>query len=221
MIVLNLLFCYIINISFIIIAQSNNCSSIDHTTIACNNQGEYYDSIRCFCTNCESRLINENICYNRQNLTSIYTLGQLNLCLNENLENVNCNVLYCGNLLTELDHNEKITGKLMCTRDTIDENNIVIEPSINESIKKTSEEFNFLAYFLITPDERNSTIDRSQSIKPREDYSDNYIRYYYHSCLKGFYSESCNYLANLCVLAMYNDNNFFCKMINNLNFPEQ
>jgi hypothetical protein len=54
---------------------------------------------------------------------------------------------------------------------------------------------------------------RSSDIRPN--YEQN-LEYYFESCLNGFYEKSCQYLANLCVLAMYNQQNGFCDSIKDL-----
>ena len=44
------------------------------------------------------------------------------------------------------------------------------------------------------------------------------IKYAYFSCLIGNYEKSCQYLLNLCVLAMYDKSNIFCgQILNDIN----
>lgn len=47
----------------------------------------------------------------------------------------------------------------------------------------------------------------------RGEDSTNFYKYYYDSCINQLYDQSCQFVANLCTLAMFDPNNIFCKYI--------
>ena len=203
-----LIFFYIINISFIISEDEHNCSILFNTNIDCRGNKQYYNSMICNCSECDSNLINENICYNRNNIQSIYGFPFVSEIDSE---------FQCNNneKLTELDDKGNWLGFLMCAN-----SNINLE-GINLDISEDEQTYNFdlrqttiRIYFLRDSDTENPELGESQNLP--KTFNEDIIRYYYKSC-KNYYENSCNILANLCVLAMYNKNNVFCKMITELN----
>ena len=203
-----LYFFYIVNISFII--NSYSCSNIFSTTVKeCQNQGRYYNSLICNCSSCNSGLINEDICYTGTDTKSIYDLNNIE-CTYDGINMRSCNNFICDNgKLTELDYHGNGLGFLMCTSNALNLDNIDFDMS---DFDFDTNQLNLKIYFLSNSDDKDPGLGESQSIPTNLIESD--IKYYFLSCYNGFYDKSCNILANLCVVAMYNKNNVFCKMIN-------
>ena len=215
---------YIINFSFII---KSDCIKLDNIEekIKTKRENEYYNSIECSVITCSSNLINEDICYNREEIKSIYGFGNINQCFEDgNDAPISCNDFNCPDPndsqdnqvgLTELDSDGKWLGHLRCSRKYIDINDIDTDVIETNTISQYKYDFKF--NFLSEPDKKSTKTGavQSQFLKPFED-SRNYadlLAYYYSQCINGYYEKSCNYLFNYCVIAMYNDNNGICRMI--------
>ena len=200
---------YIINISFII--QAENCTVLKDINIKCQ-ENSYYNSIKCFCENCSSSVINENICYNSGNFKSIYNPNDVLNCKDKDGGNVNCSSLSNDNdrkySFTELDSEGKWLGFLMPAQNYPEEDDQEVLNSIPSS-------FTFKIYSLIDSDNKNPTPGDSQNLNIIQ-ISKESVAYYYKSCIKGYYDNSCNFLLNLCVVGMYDINNFFCQKIEEL-----
>lgn len=211
---------YLFNISFFV--QAQDCSSFNY--IECKEK-QYYNSMTCQCEECDSSLINENICYKIENekIKSIYDPNITIFCKNEEGEKIDCSKLSTnGNHFTELDSEGKWLGFLMPARNYITKDDI---DKIDDGLKKSIEgySFTFRLYSLSNSDTKKPELGESQTIGDiPADFRDSII-YYYSSCIHSYYDSSCNILANLCVVAMYNRNNGFCKMIeelsNNMKLP--
>jgi len=209
---------YIINFSFIIKSDCTKIKENIEEKIKSKEKNEYYNSIECLIEPCASNLINENICYNRSELKSIYGFGIINQCFEDgNDVPIPCKSFNCPdpNGLTELDSDRKWLGHLRCSRKYIDINDIDADVDEKNTISQYKYDFKF--NFLSEPDKKSTKTGavQSQFLKPFED-SRNYadlLAYYYSQCINGYYEKSCNYLFNYCVIAMYNDNNGICNMI--------
>lgn len=189
---------YIINLSFIIKTQS--CSVIEDISVYSCPEGKYYNSMSCSCEDCESSLINENICYSER-FQSIYGKGNLLGFFYENGTRAD----YCPNgyYVTELDNEGKWLGYLMCTHGTYISSN-------NENKPPTDQ---YQLYTLTNENKQSSDLNlQSTTITPN--YNPDSDEYYNNSCLNGYYEKSCQYLANLCVLSIYYYKNDFCQSIN-------
>lgn len=151
----------------------------------------YYNSIEYKCDNCPSGQIYNNICYSATK-KSIYGFGNTspNNCPN-------------GTILTELDDKGNHLGSFMCAE---------TKPKITDSPENIPEtSFSFNTFQDIKRPE-NGYSPKSFSLR---EFDQDEINYAIKSCEKGLYEKSCNYLANLCVLSMYNQNDDknFCKRI--------
>jgi hypothetical protein len=186
MMLLKIISFYIVNFSFFIKAD---CSNINRINVSCTEPNYYYDSMVCACTLCNSGLINENNCYSsNNNMHSLYKN-----------EAITYNDGTCSDgKLTELDDNGNWLGYLMCAKTSINYN------SVSDSTFNPSFDFYYLS-------------GRSYTYKSFDIYNRNNINigYLYDSCINGFYEKSCQYLANLCVLSIYRNDNI-CKVIDDL-----
>ena len=222
---------YIINFSFII---KSDCTTITENIeerleqlkqlkLSENQNKNYFNSIECSIDRCDSGLINENICYTKNQIRSIYGFDNITGCYidgDEDPKTCDNSILKCPYRLTELDSDGKWLGYLRCTRDYIDINDI--DENVDEKRKNphTQYKYDFKFNFLSEPDKKSTKTGtvQSQFLKPFEDtqnYNDLLI-YYYSQCINGYYEKSCNYLFNYCVIAMYNKKNGICEMILNL-----
>lgn len=198
-------FFYLINISFFVQAQS--CSAFNDTEC---NENKYYNSMKCSCEDCNDKLINNNICYKIENnkVKSIYDPNKEIECINEKGES-GCTNLNAQNV-TELDSDGNWLGFLMPAR------NYIIKDDINGlETRIRQEDFNFRFFSLSNSDSENPNLGESQNIGIPSELRDSII-YYNSSCYNSYYDSSCNILINLCVVAMYNKNNGFCMMIDEL-----
>ena len=189
---------YIINFSFI--TKSQRCSVINDILVDSCSEGSYYDSINCICKKCDSRLVNENICYSVPP-ASIYGISNK---LNCSLENgTSCMNYSCpsGFKVTELDNEGKWLGYLMCTKGAY------------PSGENNNNDEQFQLYKLGNENKQSSGIN-PQTTPITPNYNRNLVDYYNYSCLNGTYEKSCQYLANLCVLSLYYYKNKFCETIN-------
>ena len=188
---------YIINFSFI--TGTQRCSVINNILVHSCSEGYYYDSIDCECKICDSKLVNENICYS-SSPKSIYGFTETLKCYWENGTRANCNNYCPSNFnVTELDDDGKWLGYLMCTNGTY------------SSGKGDDEQFQL--YKLGNENKQSSGIN-SQTTPITPNYNPDSVDYYNYSCLNGTYEKSCQYLANLCVLSLYYYKNKFCEIIN-------
>lgn len=195
MVFLNLIYFYYFIIAYIFAQNSSVIDNFDINTINSCSRGYYFNTKNYSCTECSSNLINGNICYDSSSPKSIYGFGDLRC------ENEVCSTFTCENgILTELDDQGKWLGYLMCANTNLD---FTTEQKYDRYILNLN---NFFELY-------TSENTRSSDIRPN--YEQN-LEYYFESCLKGFYEKSCQYLANLCVLAMYNQQNGFCDSINDL-----
>ena len=187
---------YIMNITFII--HSQNCKNFVNKEISsCNRDNNYYyDTMICNCSTsqCNSRLINDNNCYSEENMVSLY--GG-NFIGTNSVESCTENEGY----LTELDDQGNWLGYLMCANTII---------SFDRQSDYNNGDTNYFHLY-------TSETQQYSEISPNNEGNDNFnYDYYYYSCIEGFYDKSCQYMANLCVLAMYSENNRFCSVIFNL-----
>ena len=197
-------FICIIKISYI-----KDQKSIQINIYSCETN-EIYNSINYECQICASEDINENICYGDPP-RSLYTS-------NTNIEKNDCSN---NGKLTELDNNGNWLGKLDCAQIIDDfsymsDKNIQSEIDLN-SISQTQRSFSL--YTLndanrTKPTENRQFITLNPLILPSNDNEGNYFKYYYESCINQHYEQSCQYIANLCTLAMYYTNNIYCIFIN-------
>lgn len=110
----------------------------------------------------------------------------------ENKDNIDCN-----GIITELSGDGKLLNTLQCNNNEFDYSNV---------------------------DGRYSSIDQeSTELKPISNsfsalfqYTEKEYQYYKHSCIGGKYERACDYAANLCALTLYDSNNKFCEIINQL-----
>lgn len=196
-------FIYIFNVSFII---KGDAASINRPlSIDCGDQ-DIYNSIEYKCEPCSSKKKNHNnICYSN-NPKSLYK--------NENLDCPDRNCDNCIGKLTELDNEGNWLGYLMCANTDVNINEI---PSSVLNID--TKEFEIKIYLLSDPLAENPTMATSSITINNviSDSNDNYlISYYYYACRAGKYEKACNLIANFCVLSLYNPDNGFCKLINEL-----
>lgn len=213
-------FICIIKISFIktqeivtnIDVNCNNVNNNDRDTMIYNSIIYNYEI-------CDSRIINQNICYSGTS-RSLYVAG-----ITYSEQQQPCNN---GQKPTELDYDGYWLGNLECVyinddfsymSDIIIENNNRIQfDSISNS------EITFSLYILGNSNKKNPTeITNALNPQPlvlanlRGNELTNFYKYYYDSCINHFYEQSCQYVANLCTLAMFDPNNIFCKYIDILN----
>lgn len=197
-------FIYIFNFSFII--KGGDLARIDRKKIIdCDDKKKVYNSIENECKDCDYKNHN-NICYSiKENRISLYDGKPLN-CLDDKCEN-------CGGKLTELDNEGNWLGYLMCPDTDVDFNDI------NSKKDLDTKDFEIKIYLLSDPLAENPTMATS-SITINNEISDsndnNLIKYYYYACSEGKYEKACNLIANFCVLSLYNPDNGFCKLINEL-----
>jgi len=163
--------------------------------ISCREHGNYYyyNSIKHKCQICNVKVYN-NICYSSSNPKSVYGYGDLKY------ENCSDN-----EIMTELDDEGRYLGKLTCAA------TIQTLPSeyTAESVGKNSFSFKSFQNF-----RRPQDTPLTNSFTIRE-YVQDEINYSITACKEGLYEKSCQYLANLCVLDMYKENNEFCSIIFN------
>ncbi len=188
------------------IKEQNIVSEININSCGYN---EIYNSLSYSCQRC--LLKNENICYGPEPKSLYYNYrfpNEINPC--QNNEN-----------LTELDNNGNWLGELDCAQIIDDfsymsDKNIQSEIDLN-SISQTQRSFSL--YTLndanrTKPTENRQFITLNPLILPSNDNEGNYFKYYYESCINQHYEQSCQYIANLCTLAMYYTNNIYCIFIN-------
>ena len=193
-------FLYIIDFSYII----KSLETINNTNINCGNN-QYYDSLLYKCKECPSGMINENICYTLNSPKSIYSPQNETIC-EGNKTNCTCT----DGSLTELDDEGKILGFIMCAKSDVKlPDNVPNIPNFDN--------YNFKIITLTNPNRTNSEISPPTSIT-NSFYNHSEIGYYYYSCYNGTYKKSCQYLANLCVLSIYDEDYFFCKFFKDNNF---
>jgi len=201
-------FLYIFDFYFIIKADNVNVYNIN---VDCGDSSFYYNSLIYNCTKCESSVINENICYSNVSKKSIY--------FGDTINNFDCETTECtctSKKFTELDDEGRFYGKLMCIENTIkvtDRDLLFYNDSSNSNIINGNSEFKIIT--LNQPNRTQSDIGTFITIT-HDFYVEREIPYYFHSCINGYYQKSCQFLANLCTLAIYDQNNMFCKMINKL-----
>ena len=180
---------YIANFSFFI---KSDCSSIKdfNPNIFCP-VNYYYNTIDCICEDCPSKLINDNNCYSN-NPKSLYFLDFID---NSTLPDLQINKCPNG-LLTELDDTGNWLGRLDCVNTSI-----IYNSPYQNNIQET---FTFTFFY-------------SNGQKENIQIHDNHlnINYYYDSCIRGYYEKSCQYLANLCVMTIYS-NNEICNILSDL-----
>jgi hypothetical protein len=177
-------FFYLVNIGFKIKAD-------DYNKIININCGEnyYFYSINHTCLNCSLGKVYDNICYSGKK--SIYGLPIESL-------RENCTE---DEILTELDEEGKHLGQFMCAKKKQD------YPDGDEQIDNT---FNLYYY----QDIRRPESGASQSFRfGLREFERSEINYADGSCKEGQYEKSCQYLANLCALSMYDSQSYFCKKI--------
>ena len=181
-------FFYLVNIGFKIKADDYN----KNIKIDCGSN-QYFYSINYTCLPCEPGNLFNNICYSATKKKSIYGLNISN-------PEKNCNT---DEILTELDEEGKHLGKFMCAK-KIQDYPGVSSPNIEI-------DYSFPPYIDIKRPERGV----SQPLTFRLSIPN--INYTLDSCEIGLYEKSCQYLANLCALSMYNKDLYtsFCQKIFN------
>lgn len=122
-----------------------------------------------------------------------YSNSPRSLYNDQNLNPINCT----NGTLTELDDTGNWLGYLICGNTNIDYEN----PKFPEP-PTISNSFSF--YY------------SNNEYKVLEIYNNINIKYYYFSCIEGFYEQSCQYLANLCVLSMYSQCDYISTLSQNL-----
>lgn len=200
-------FLYIFDFYFIIKADNVNVYNIN---VDCGDSSFYYNSLIYNCTKCDSSVINENICYSKDK-KSIY-FSNTNIDFDSGTTASTCT----SKKFTELDDEGRFYGKLMCIENTIkvtDKDSQFYYNSNNSNIINGNSDFQIIT--LNQPNRTQSDIGTFISINP-DFYVQEEIPYYFHSCINGYYQKSCQFLANLCTLAIYDQDNMFCKMINKL-----
>lgn len=199
-------FLYIFDFYFIIKAENVNVYNIN---VDCGDSSFYYNSLIYNCTKCESSVINENICYSKDK-KSIY-FSNTNIDFDSGTTASTCT----SKKFTELDDEGRFYGDLMCLETTISvtEDDKKFYDEAESEIKNGKNEFELL--YLSQPNRTKLESPQRFTITP-DFYNDDEMPYYYHSCIKGYYKKSCQFLANLCTLAIYDQDNMFCKMINKL-----
>ncbi len=160
------------------------------TDIKCNGDNYlYYNSIEHECKSCNVKVYN-NICYSSRK--SVYGYGNLTLekiCSDDEI-------------MTELDDEGKHLGVLTCaaTKQALLPNSTTYESSTLT--------FDFNSFLNIRKPEEG----HSQNSFGLREFDQDVISYSIDACQKGLYAKSCQYLANLCVLSMYKEENDFCKI---------
>jgi len=150
----------------------------------------YFDSIIHECVECGKTVYN-NICYH--NNQSIYGFDGLIV------EEGECKD---DEILTELDDKGRYSGKLMCAK---------IKQAHNESVDQREITFSLETYDDIKRPENGHSAKPFSLIQSESDAT--LISYSIDACRNGQYEKSCQYLANLCTLNMYNGNSIFCRNI--------
>ena len=180
---------YIANFSFFI---KSDCSSIKdfNPNISCP-VNYYYNTIDCKCDVCPSDLINDNNCYSDPPKSLYFPDFNDNSTLSDLITKK------CPNgKLTELDDEGNWLGKLECVNTSI-----IYNSPYQNNIQDT---FTF-TFFYSNGQKENIQI-----------HGNNFnINYYYDSCIRGYYEKSCQYLANLCVMTIYS-NNEICNILSDL-----
>jgi hypothetical protein len=110
----------------------------------------------------------------------------------------NCNT---DETLTELDEEGKHLGDFMCAKTK--------QEYLGDSSQSIGIIYSFPPYIDIKRPERGV----SQPLTFRLSIPN--ITYTLDSCEKGLYEKSCQYLANLCTLSMYDKDLFYCERIFN------
>ena len=177
---------YLVNFVFKIKADDSSIK----INMNCNeNEKEYYNSIYNNCQRCTIKVYN-NICYSNQK--SIYGLPIKN-------SDGDCPD---GQFITELDEEGKHLGRLMCTK-------IKQEYPNNKNYERMRINFNTFQ------DIKRPEIGFAPKSFTLGEFNSTEINYSIDACFLGLYEKSCQYLANLCVLMMYKeDNNFiYCTKI--------
>ena len=166
---------------------------------------QYYDSLDYTYKVCPSKITDGKICYSERP-ESIYGFKNLSYNISQ--------VQSCTDgLLTELDENGNWLGTLICAatqdninKETYNDDSLLKFRQVTSQIHILSREFR----------RGSQTIPNTISF-PQE--LQNLDPYYFASCLYG-YDKSCNFIANLCVLSLYDENTCYCKFlkdnINNL-----
>jgi hypothetical protein len=161
-------------------------------TINMNCEGnQYYNSINRNCEQCTSNYpIYNNICYSRP--ISIYG------------KNISTN-LRCGDdeYLTELDEEGNHLGRFACAKTKISYNGTINLIRDNDN----SFTFNIFKDIKIPENGYDPAVFRLGEFNSTE------INYSIDVCFNGTYEKSCQYLANLCVLSLYNGATTFCNQI--------
>ena len=220
MILLILVF-FICIIKFSFIKTQDIVTNID---LNCGN--EIYNSIKYICEACNSGLINQNICYSNSNRRSLYQTQGL-----EESNYSDCNINNNNNdnnrKLTELDYDGYWLGRIECVEINDDFDymtELIIESNTIQFDRLSNSEITFSLYILGNSNKKNPTeITNALNPQPlvlanlRGNELTNFYKYYYDSCINHFYEQSCQYVANLCTLAMFDPNNIFCKYIDILN----
>ena len=204
-------FLYIFDFYFIIKADNVNVYNIN---VDCGDSSFYYNSLIYNCTKCDSSVINENICYSKENKKSIYFSSDGSF----DCETQDCNCP--SKKFTELDDEGRYYGKLMCLETTISvtENDTNFYNDQNNSYIRNGND-DFILYFLNNPNRTISETPQHTLINPDfydDDVEREELKYYFHSCIKGYYKKSCQFLANLCTLAIYDEDNRACRIIDKL-----
>lgn len=181
-------FFYLVNIGFKIKADDYN----KEINMNCGDN-EYFNSIIYKCVKCELGKVFNNICYSGKQ--SIYGF---NITPYES----NCK----DGILTELDEEGKHLGKFMCAKTKQDY-------PVGDS-QPSEITYSFPPYIDIKRPERG--VSQQLTFKLRNSDIPN-INYTLVSCENGLYEKSCQYLANLCTLSMYNKEHDFsyCETIFN------
>ena len=178
---------YLVNFVFKIKADDSSIK----INMNCNeNEKEYYNSIYNNCQRCTIKVYN-NICYSNQK--SIYGLPITN-------SDGDCPD---GQFITELDEEGKHLGRLMCTE--------IKQKYPDDDITYERLRINFNTF----QDIKRPEIGFAPKSFTLREFDSTEINYSFKACSKGLYEKSCQYLANLCVLMMYKEDNTFpyCRMI--------
>lgn len=180
-------FFYLVNIGFKIKADDYN----KNINMNCDYSKQYFYSINYTCLPCDTGNLFNNICYSATKKKSIYGLNISN-------PEKNCNT---DEILTELDEEGKHLGDFMCAKTK--------QEYLGGSPSSIGIIYSFPPYIDIKRPERGV----SQPLTFRLSIPN--ITYTLDSCEKGLYEKSCQYLANLCTLSMYDKDLFYCERIFN------
>ena len=176
-------------------------------------QNQILESMDYQCQDCT--LANGNVCYTAGHVKSIYNLEDIR-CENDEGNDVNCDNTFCqdGNI-TELDDRGNWYGKIICMNQKISD--YTLKSPNNKDVPYN--QFEFRLRYVNTPNRtRLDVVDNPAEVTLNPDMiTEDKIKYLYNSCINGFYEQSCQQLANLCVLAMYEKRNGFCQMIDEFN----